>query len=107
MPAVFMKHRRDRDVVEYWLRLYNRLTGASFEVEDRPDKDSSKKNIDAMCRDNDGRTLAIEHTLIEPFSGEKDDAARFVRTLASLENHPSLLQRGYMFSVSQPVGSVP
>jgi hypothetical protein len=107
MRTDFMKHRRDKDVVEYWLRLYNRLTGTSFKVEDRPDNDSSKKNIDAMCRDNYGHTLAIEHTLIEPFAGEKDDAARFLRTLASLENHPSLLQRGYVFSVSQPVGSVP
>lgn len=102
-----MKNQRDKDVIDYWLRLYNRLTGASFKVEDWPDKDSSKKNIDAMCRDNGGRTLAIEHTLIEPFEGEKADAARFMKTLATLENHPSLLQPGYMVSVSQPVGSVP
>jgi hypothetical protein len=102
-----MKNQRDKDVIEHWLRLYNRLTDASFVVVDWPDSDSSKKNIDAMCRDCNGHTLAIEHTLIEPFDGEKADADRFGKTLASLENHPSLLQSGYMFQVMQPVGSIP
>jgi hypothetical protein len=102
-----MKNQKDKAVIEHWLRLYNRLIDASFAVIDWPDSDSSKKNIDAMCRDRDGHTLAIEHTLIEPFEGEKADADRFLKTLASLENHPSLLQRGYMFLVSQPVGSIP
>jgi hypothetical protein len=102
-----MKNQRDKDVIEHWLRLYNRLTGASYRVEDWPDSDSSKKNIDALCRDTSGHTLAIEHTLIEPFVGEKSDAARFMRTLATLEDHPSLVQPGYMFIASQAVGSVP
>jgi hypothetical protein len=102
-----MKNQGDKTVIEHWLRLYNRLTDASFAVVDWPDSDSSKKNIDAMCRDRNGRTLAIEHTLIEPFDGEKADADRFGKTLASLENHPSLLQTGHRFRVSQPVGSIP
>jgi hypothetical protein len=102
-----VKTQRDKDVIGYWVRLYNRLTGTSFKVEDWPDKDSSKENIDAVCRDNDGHTLAIEHTLIEPFAGEKADAARFMRTLASLEDHPGLRQPGFMFLVSQPVDSIP
>jgi hypothetical protein len=94
-------------VIECWLRLYNRLSGSSFQVEDWPDTDSSKKNIDAMCRDEAGRALAVEHTLIEPFEGEKADGVRFLKTLATLENHPSLLQPGYLFVVSQPVDSIP
>jgi len=102
-----MKNQRDKNVIEHWLRLYNWLTDASFVVVDWPDSDSSKKNIDAMCRDQDSHTLAIEHTLIEPFVGEKSEAARFMRTLATLENHPSLVQPGYMFIASQAVGSVP
>jgi len=102
-----MNDGSDKDVIEHWLRLYNRLTGSSFQVRDWPDKDSSKKNIDAMCGDDDGRTLAIEHTLIEPFEGEKADAVRFLRTLAPLENHPDLLQSGYAFTVSQRINSIP
>lgn len=102
-----MKNQRDKNVIELWLTLFNRLTGTSYRVEDWPDKDSSKKNIDAMCRDLDGHTLALEHTLIEPFAGERADRDRFMRTLATLENHPSLVQPEYRFIASQAVGSVP
>ena len=44
-----------------------------------------------MCRDDAGRTLAIEHTLVEPFEGEKADSVRFLKALAPLEHHPALL----------------
>jgi hypothetical protein len=102
-----MKNQRDKNVIDHWLRLYNQLKGASYRVLEWPDDDSSKKNIDAFCVDGQEHTLAIEHTLIEPFVGEIADAARFLRTLGALENHPSLLQPGHMFMVSQPVASVP
>jgi hypothetical protein len=98
---------RDKDIIEHWVRLYNRATGSTFKVEDWPDRDSSKKNIDAVCRDDNGRTLAVEHTLIQPFLGEKSDSARFLRTLAMLENNRDLLQPGHTVIASQPVGSVP
>ena len=97
----------DKYVIECWLRLHNRLMGASFVIIGWPDKDSSKKNIDAICRDDSGSLIAIEHTLIQPFEGEKADTARFMRTLASLENHGDLLQKGYTISASQPVGAIP
>ena len=101
-----MTSNRDKYVIECWLRLYNRLMGTSFVVVGWPDIDSSKKNIDAISRDNSGSLLAIEHTLIQPFAGEKADAARFMRTLASLENHADLLRPGYTISASQPVGAI-
>ena len=66
-----IRARCDKDVIKHWLRLYNCLTGSSFQVGDWPDRDSSTKNIDAICRDDAGRTLAIGHTLIEPFEGER------------------------------------
>src|SRR6267142_529928 len=97
----------DKDVIAHWLTLYNRLTGSTFRIADWPDKDSSKKNVDATCSDDGGHTLAIEHTLIEPFENEKRDAARFLKTLGTLENDPALLQVGYTYLVSQPVGSIP
>lgn len=59
-----MTKSRDKRVIEHWLRLYNRLIGSTFKVVDWPDEDSTKKNIDAMCSDDDGKTLAVEHTLI-------------------------------------------
>lgn len=97
----------DKDVVSHWLRLHNRLKGETYQVESWPDEDSSKKNVDALCRDTEGRTLAIEHTLIEPYPGHKEDTVRFLKTLATLENHPGLVQKGYLVMVSQPVGAIP
>lgn len=102
-----MPKDHDKYVIECWLQLYNRLIGTSYVVVDLPDMDSSKKNIDAICRDSAGKVLAVEHTLIQPFGGEKGDAASFMKTLASLENHPDLLQQGYMIEASQPVGAIP
>ncbi len=102
-----MSNRRDKYVIENWLRLYNRLCGSTFVVEGWPDEDSTKKNVDAICHSSGGRTLAIEHTLIEPFEGEKADSAHFGETLATLEHHPGLLQPGYAFTLSQRVGSTP
>jgi hypothetical protein len=89
-----------------WI-LHNQLTGSTYRIADWPDRDSSKKNVDATCVDNDGHKLAIEHTLIQPFENEKADAAVFLQTLGTLENNPALSQAGYMYLASQPVGSIP
>lgn len=97
----------DKDVIHHWLRLHNQLKSETYQVESWPDDDSSKKNVDALCRDAEGRTLAIEHTLIEPYPGHKEDTARFLKTLAALENHPALVQKGYMVVVSQRIGAIP
>lgn len=74
---------------------------------DWPDRDSSEKNVDATCSDARGETLAIEHTLIQPFPEERGDRARFMETLATLEHHSELLQPGWMYTASLPVGSIP
>ena len=95
----------DKYVIECWLKLYNRLNGTTFSVESHPDDDSSKQNVDAVCADVAGQRIAIEHTRIEPFEGEKADAERFLKMLGSLENHPELLQPGYSIIVSQSVGT--
>jgi hypothetical protein len=102
-----MKTYNDKDRIGFWLRLYNRRVGGSYVVESWPDDDSSKKNIDALCRDGAGRTLALEHTLIEPYAGNKADLDPFLKTLGALENHPLLNQQGYMIMVSQQVGAIP
>ena len=96
----------DKAVIEHWIKLYNRLTGSTYRIADWPDKDSSKKNVDATCVDDASRRLAIEHALIQPFENEKADAARFLQTLSTLENDPVLLQAGYVYLVSQQVGSI-
>jgi hypothetical protein len=102
-----MKLYNDKDRIGFWVRLYNRLEGETYTVESWPDDDSSKKNIDALCRNAAGRTLALEHTLIEPFPGDKADADPFLKTLGLLENHPLLTLAGNTVIVSQAVGAIP
>ena len=102
-----MKIYNDKDRIGFWVRLYNRLEGETYTVESWPDDDSSKKNIDAICRNAVGHTLALEHTLIEPFAGDKADADPFLKTLGVLENHPLLTLPGNMIMVSQAVGAIP
>ncbi|MGC2247436.1 MAG: hypothetical protein WA609_12605, partial [Terriglobales bacterium] len=94
-------------VIDCWLKLYNRINGTTYTVIDWPDKDSSRKAIDAVCQNERGDKIGIEHTLIQPFEGEKTDTARFTETLAGLEGHPELVQPGFIIVVSQPVGVIP
>jgi hypothetical protein len=99
---------KDKDLIAGWLRLYNLLNKTNFLVIEWPDQqDRTQKAIDALCEDDSGNRLAIEHTLIQPFVGEKEDNARFLQTLASLENDPRLIVPGYTIHASQGVGSVP
>lgn len=102
-----MKVYNDKDRIGFWLRLYNRLEGETYTVESWPDDDSSRKNIDALCRNVGGRSLAVEHTLIEPYAGNRADIDRFLKTLGALEEHPLLRQKGYMIIASQHVGAIP
>jgi|SRR5208283_4081787 len=98
----------DKTVIEGWIKLYNRLSGSTYAVVDWPDQsERNQKAIDALCEDADGNRLTIEHTLIQPFAGAKEDDARFLRTLANLEDNPRLIVPGFTIHVSQPVSSIP
>jgi hypothetical protein len=98
----------DKAVIEGWVKLYNRLTASTYAVIDWPDQtERNQKAIDALCKDANGSLLAIEHTLIQPFTGAKEDDARFLRTLADLEDDPRLILAGFTIHASQPVSSIP
>ena len=95
-------------IIEGWLRLYNRLNSCAYAVIEWPDENErNRQAIDALCEDPLGNRLAIEHTLIQPFTGAKEDDARFLRTLADLEDNPELIVAGFTIHVSQPVAAVP
>jgi hypothetical protein len=58
------KHLQSQQVIEHWIRLYNRLIGASYRIASWPRVDPSQTNVDAVCTDNHGRLIALEHTRI-------------------------------------------
>jgi hypothetical protein len=81
----------EKQVIQHWLDAYNRAWTRSFTVSAWPDdSDSSKQNVDAIAEDSSEGAMAIEHTLLQPFTNERADAAHFREYAALLEGKPSL-----------------
>ena len=59
-----------------------------------------------VTRTSDGKTLAIEHTIIEPFVSDKEDFAFFAAAFLGIENDKSLLVPGRWIQVFVPVGAL-
>jgi hypothetical protein len=57
-------------------------------------------------RKSDGMTLAIEHTLIQPYPREKEDFARFHAAFLRGEGDPSLIEPGAALYVNVPAGAL-
>jgi hypothetical protein len=79
-------------------------TGAQLAKPDAIDR--TKPAVDKLAIRNDGRTLAIEHTIIEPFVGEKEDFAFFEAALLAIEADQSLAVPGRFIQVFVPVGAL-
>ncbi|MGA9998391.1 MAG: hypothetical protein WBP93_23455 [Pyrinomonadaceae bacterium] len=63
--------------------------------------------VEAIAFDESGVSLAIEHTLLQPFFGEKEDTLRFLTAIGSLEKDSSLRLPEYMVEIYFQVGSIP
>ena len=98
--------RPDQRLVGLFLKGYNEKFGTAWEVQKWADQiERNKKAVEAIAHDRiSGKTLAIEHTLIQPFEGEKDDAQKFLAAFECVERERL---RGYLIEVSIPVGAVP
>ena len=63
--------------------------------------------VEALAtRKSDRTTLAIEHTLIEPFMGDKRDFAAFKQVFLGIENDATLLVPDHGIVVYVPVGTL-
>jgi hypothetical protein len=60
--------------------------------------------VEALVTRADGQTMAIEHTLIEPFVGDKGDFAAFEREFLKIEDDRSLAVPDVEITVYVPVG---
>jgi hypothetical protein len=99
---------RDKHLIGEFLRGYNQHFGTTFRITELPDQlQRREKAVDALAEDATGQKLAIEHTLIQPFLGEKDDAQRLLSVIAPLESDPSLRLPGKSIDVSVGVRAVP
>jgi len=100
--------RRDHAIVEGFLSAYNRHHGTSFKVARWADVlNRQTQAVEAVASNDAGDTIALEHTLIEPFAGERSDTERFLRVFARLEGCSDLVKPGHDVDVIVNVGAVP
>jgi len=65
-----------------------------------------EKVVDAIAIDRSGCRLAIEHTVVQPFFGEKDDTRALCEVFLQLGADPRFRVPGYGIDVCVPVGLI-
>ncbi len=100
--------KRDQELVTLFVPAYNAEAGSTYKIAAWPDQaDSTKQAVEAIAEDNAGATLAIEHTLLQPFVDEREDSQRFLTAIAPLDQDLSLCLPGHYVTISTEVGAVP
>lgn len=98
---------RDDDFIRLFLSAYEDGSWADATFSKPDNIERIKPAVDQLAtRRSDGKTLAIEHTVIEPFVSDKEDFAFFEATLLSIEKDASLLVPGRWIRVFVPVGTL-
>lgn len=100
-----MKPQRDKTLLKIFLSAYENDSWADANLDWLDERLDGAVEVLAT-RKSDGKTLAIEHTIIEPFVGDKDDFARFERGFLRIENDPSLVVTHRIVIVYVPVGTL-
>jgi hypothetical protein len=100
--------KKDAQLVDLFLKGYGVLTNRKLELKERPDERERKEPaIDAMAQDEKGNTLAIEHTLVQPFEGQKSDDQPFNAVFERLSKEASLLPAGRLVELWAPAFAIP
>ena len=97
--------RKERPINEMLLSAYedNAWKGASLDwVEETQDG-----AVEVVAARPDGQRLALEHTLIQPFVGERLDSVAFIRAFGPIEKNPALVLPGRNLFVDIPVNAIP
>jgi hypothetical protein len=98
---------REEDFIAPFLSAYEDGTWADAETKKPDSLDRVNPAVDKLAiRKLDGKVLAIEHTIIEPFLGDKEDFASFKETFLKIEADRSLAVPGRHIQVFVPVGSL-
>jgi hypothetical protein len=102
-----MKATREDPFIKLFLSAYERGAWADA-ILAKPDAiDRINPAVDQIAtRASDGMTLAVEHTIIEAFVGDKEDFAFFEAALLGIEKDESLVVQGRIIYVYVPVGTL-
>jgi hypothetical protein len=101
-----LRPTREEPFIKQFLSAYENGSWADA-VLAKPDAvDRTNPAVDQIAtRRSDGKTLAIEHTIVEPFVGDKEDLASFSAVFLDIEKDESLLVPGRWIQVFVPVGT--
>ncbi|MBW2037472.1 MAG: hypothetical protein JRI41_08355 [Deltaproteobacteria bacterium] len=73
-------------IIRAFISHLNSVLGTSYKITRWPDKNpTTNGEIDAYAEDGSLRPLAIEHTLVETYRGQKESDHRFLTVMANLE----------------------
>ena len=99
---------REDPFIKLFLSAYENYSWADGALLKPDSIDRTNPAVDqAAKRISDGKTLAIEHTIIEPFVQEKEDYASFSQAdFLRIEKDQSLLVPGIRIAVFVPVGTL-
>jgi hypothetical protein len=83
--------RDDIELVKMFLSQFKDEAGRSYTIKSRPDvEDRNAKAVEAIAIAEDGHTLAIEHTYIQPFEGQRADDYPFLAVFGQLREDAAL-----------------
>jgi hypothetical protein len=97
--------RKERPLIELFLSSYENDGWKGYTPDWLEDKQDGA--VEVRVTKVDGTSLAIEHTLIQPFVGEKSDSERFMRAFSRIENNPALVLPERHLDVVIPVAALP
>jgi hypothetical protein len=97
--------RKERPLITLFLSAYENDGWKSCSLDWVEDKQDGA--VEVVATKSDGTTLALEHTLIQPFVGEKSDSERFLTAFSRIERDKSLVEPGRSVEVYIPVGALP
>ena len=96
--------RREHTLIELFLSSYENNSWAHCKRDWLEKKEDG--TIEILATGLDGRTLAIEHTLIQPFVGDKEDFAHFRRSFLRIEEDQSLVIPERIIYLDVPIGAL-
>jgi hypothetical protein len=100
--------RDDVELVKMFLSQFRDDESRSYRLKARPDvEERNAKAVGALAVADDGHTLAIEHTYIQPFEGQRSDDVPFLAVFEQFRKDPSLKIANRFIDVLVPAFAIP
>lgn len=97
--------RPERPLIRMLLSAYQRGVWSTAKLDWLEDKVDGA--VEVIARRSDGATLAIEHTLVQPFVDEKFDSKKFITAFRRIEGNPALALPERQLDIQIPVHAIP